>query len=871
MSTIYKFSFGLVLCAAGIFAVIEHYDSEKTTEKNNMTASEIMTSLRTKVVGTTDYIAGKYFSQDDLGDGNFKNIQCFSDELQYLDIEKEILLPIRQNIKSRNVLSLKEILADDFKAHEFNHNVSSERNLEGITHLKFEKGNKLVNKSEFLNDLEYFINDYKNIEFVEIVGESYFSPPASRLNNRKMANALIKVRYDIRGHFSNGGKVQDRGIMSIYVKLDKENKWKAQRIEFVERDRLATQKTFFEETTSQRKIAELVPSYLRREAIRRGGYAMAIGDYNNDDNVDIFVATVAESVLLKGNDKGELHLDKQAALENRSLVKAAAFADFDNDGSDELLLARFAPNETQSNENRSDIIVLNNNQGHFTSSRGIANYDKKTSYAMPMALADFDGDNKLDFYIGFPGSKDFTTLEPAVQEKGIVTQGIFFNQGNGTFKDDPYKQFASEYNLNKEGHYDDLSKIFPHAALAADYNDDGTQDLIVIDDRGNLSPIYENDGRGNLKFSSSKIGVGLKDYGMGAEAGDLNEDGRTDFLMSSVNFNASKRLKKSCEVNWSVDDLITAGTSGLRSFESNKNGTFTETTEKNGLSWVGEGAGGVTLIDYNNDGLLDIYLVNGLWTGTEEDQSQDLASYFVIASSLGMLENDIKSELQNENIVYKTVRGNDFKSLLFRSNSQSAIMDILSFYKGDIHASANLKNSNMAPSLGGAQRNRMFRNNGDGTYTEVGYMLGVDSVADGYMSATADFDKDGKMDLVLRNADPGFDENQFQPVQIFKNNGAYESESLVIALRGTNSNSNAVGAKLVATIGQRKVHRQMIGNKGTVQSERIFHIGLNKEEKVDRLDIIWPSGQKQTMFDMTKGFYKIIEPETVKSKNVAIK
>jgi hypothetical protein len=391
---------------------------------------------------------------------------------------------------------------------------------------------------------------------------------------------------------------------------------------------------------------------------------------------------------------------------------------------------------------------------------------------------------------------------------------------------------------------------------------------VVIDDRGNLSPIYENNGKGDFKFSANKIGVGLNDYGMGAEVGDLNRDGRSDFLMSSVNFNSSKRIKKSCEINWSVQNFITAGTSGLRMFEGNKNGTFTDITEKAGLDWVGEGAGGVTLIDYNNDGFEDIYLVNGLWTGSETDQSQDIASYFVAATSLGILENDLKSELRKDHVVYDSIKGNDFKSLLFRADSQSAIMDILSFYRGDIHSG---KTGEAAPSLAGAQRNRLFRNNGDGSYTEVGYMLGVDSVADGYMAATADFDKDGQMDLVLRNADPGYKTDQFQPVQVFKNTDSYKKNSVILSLKGTNSNSNAVGAKVVAQIGETKIHRQLIGNKGTVQSERLIHIGLNGNQKINRLDIRWPSGKTQVLFNINQGFHKIVEPEVVKTKKMASK
>lgn len=846
---------------AGSYFGVKSYDSHNLTINNKMSASEIMDSLRTKVLGTVKYNKERNLA----GNEDALNIQCLSDEMQFVKIEQDVLLPFKNGLRNKNVSLLSSILTNDFFSHDFDSKLESKRtNLDGITQVEFSKAQNLFSKSDSLNNFKGLLNNYQNIEFAEIIGEKYSSAPSTRNSDREMDNVTVWARYDLRGTSVSNAKLQDRGLLKVKVRLDENLNWKAYKMEIVKREKLFTSKEFFSNITNASKIVEHVPSYLRREAIRRGGYAMAIGDYNNDESVDLFVATVAESVLLKGSKSETFSSDKQKAIQDKSLVKAAAFADFDNNGTDELLMVRFAPNESQSNNDRSDIQILNNDNGKFSLKKGVVNFNQKTAYAMPLALADFDGDNQLDFYVGFPGAKDFTTLEPAIQKQGLATQGVFYNQGGGSFKDDPLKTFANAHN----GQDNDLSKIFPHAALAADYNNDGSPDLIVIDDRGNLSPVYENDGKGNFTFSSKKIGVGLSDYGMGAEVGDLNGDGRSDFLMSSVNFNSSKRIKESCEMNWSVKNLVTAGTSGLRMFEGNKNGTFTDVTVAKGLDFVGEGAGGVTLIDYNNDGHEDIYLVNGLWTGSENDQNQDISSYFVTATSLGMLEDDIKSELRNKQVEYRSVKGNDFKSLLFRADSQSAIMDILSFYRGDIHSGQKVSKE-QAPSLAGAQRNRLFRNNGNGSYTEVGFMVGVDSIADGYMAATADFDKDGSMDLVLRNADPGYRKDQFAPVQVFKNNDVSDNNSVIISLKGTNSNSNAVGASLVAKVGSKKLVRQLIGNKGTVQSERLIHFGLSDSTKVDRLDIRWPSGKTQVLYNLKKGFHKIVEPEEVKAKKMA--
>lgn len=837
----------------------------KTMANNKQSASDLMESLKKKISSSTEY----HSTHQKTGD---VSVQCLSDELQYLDMQRDIILPLKNGLLNKDMKKVSSLLSSDFLGTGLatNKEIKKVRDLDGIAHIQYKKPNRLFSKTKSLEDFKKLVGNYSSINFAEVVGSKYLSPPSRRNGDKKMNTAEVYVRYDLRGISLEGEKLQDRGIAAIKIRLNEENKWIAYQLNSIGSEKLTTSKIFYSDLTKSSRIAEHVPSYLRREAIRRGGYAMAVGDYNNDDKVDVFVATVSESVLLKGEENQSFSIDKQNDLDSESLVKAAAFADFDNNGTDELLLVRFAPNEAQTENDRSDILIYDRNGSQFKAKKGSVKFGQKTAYAMPLALADFNADNKLDFYVGFPGAKDFTTLEPAIQKDGLATQGVFYNQGAGTFKDDPYRSFASAYKKNKKGHYEDLSKIFPHSALAADYNGDGHPDLIVVDDRGNLSPIYENKGDGSFSYSTNKIGVGLKDYGMGVAVGDLDNDGNYDFLMSSVNFNASKRVKESCEINWSVDGFVSAGTAGLRSFKGNNNKTFTETTERDGLEWVGEGAGGVTVVDYNNDGHQDIYLVNGLWSGSESDQSQDLSSYFVAASSLGLLENDLKSELRNEKIIYNSHRGNDFKSLLFRSDSQSAIMDILSFFRGDIHST---KKTQSAPSLAGAQRNRLFRNNGDGSFTEVGYLLGLDSSADGYMASLADIDKDGNMDFVLRNADPGYRKDQFSPVEVLRSNGEIKNNSIVISLKGTNSNSNAVGAEVISKVGSLTMRSQLLGNQGTVQSERLVHIGLGQSQKAEQINIKWPSGKEQVLYNLKKGFHKIVEPEEVKpaKKRMALK
>lgn len=869
-----KKNFVLALTISTAIGSTAYYVSNKakiSKGSNEELASRLLEKLKGKISHT---LANKIKEPLIPFDSERLTYQCLSDEMEYTSIEHQIILPLQDMLKDKNLANFKMLSGQNFSGEKLNSlKLQTAKTLGNIKYLKFINSSKLgdnLAQNQFVSELSEFINKFSKIDSVELMTSEYLAPPNSRGEDQKMNSAILTTRFDLRGQSLNGQKLQERGQFKITVKRNKED-WKISSISMIEREQLTTKIASYTNITHKSGLASLVPSHLRREAIRRGGYAMAIGDYNKDEHVDFFIGTVAESLLLKSNEDNKFSDVTPDIMNRENLVKAASFADFNNNGYDDLLLVRFAPNESQSKNDRSDILIYKSNGTDLVKAQNIIDFQRKTAYAMPIAVADFDNDSFLDFYVGFPGAKDFTTLEEPIQAKELANQGLFFNQKKGKlFKSDPYENFKVAYDnsIKKYGVNDSLSNIYPHSALATDYNNDGKVDLLVIDDRGNLSPIYTNQGKGKFKFSNDNIGLGLKDYGMGAATIDLNNDGKTDFLMSSVNFNSSKRVKTSCQKNWKVDDTISAGVKGLRAFEANDNGTFSEATEKLSLDYVGEGAGGVLVFDYNNDGYEDIYLVNGLWSGSEKNQSQDISPLFVAASTLGILEDDLKSPLRGENFMYeRIIKNNDFKSLIFRSDSQSAIMDLLSFFRGDIYN--NNRNKKMAPSLAGNQRNRLFHNNGDGTFIEVGFMTGLDSIADGYMAMATDFNKDGKIDIALRNADPGYHKKQFLPVELHENTLNNLPPSVTIALVGTQSNSNAIGASLRATIGTKTLRRQLIANSGTVQSERIIHFGLGKNKKIDELYIKWPSGNTQTLKNLQPGFHKIFEKSN-NSKKVDI-
>jgi hypothetical protein len=156
-------------------------------------------------------------------------------------------------------------------------------------------------------------------------------------------------------------------------------------------------------------------------------------------------------------------------------------------------------------------------------------------------------------------------------------------------------------------------------------------------------------------------------------------------------------------------------------------------------------------------------------------------------------------------------------------------------------------------SLNGRERNCLFRNNGDGTFTEVGFAAGADRIEDGRGLAVFDHDRDGRLDLLLRN--------NAQPAVLLHNRGEAE-HWIAFELRGQRSNRDAVGARLRLRAGDRWQMRVVATGSGYLSSSsRRQHFGLADAERVEEVQIEWPAGTRQILRDLgVDREYRIVEP-----------
>jgi hypothetical protein len=141
--------------------------------------------------------------------------------------------------------------------------------------------------------------------------------------------------------------------------------------------------------------------------------------------------------------------------------------------------------------------------------------------------------------------------------------------------------------------------------------------------------------------------------------------------------------------------------------------------------------------------------------------------------------------------------------------------------------------------LNGRERNCLFRNAGDGTFAEVGWVASADLVEDGRGLSVLDYDRDGRLDLVVRN--------YRQPAELLHNVGP-AGHWLAVRLVGTRSNRDAVGARVRLRTADGWQLREVSAGSGYASgSSLVQHFGLGGQAAVEALEVAWPSGVQTTV------------------------
>jgi len=448
----------------------------------------------------------------------------------------------------------------------------------------------------------------------------------------------LTVKFILDGTDLNGALFQDRHFYRWYLENEDTTgssyDWKIVRDELVEGVRVAGDGRGFTEVDPvtvgidykherDPKLNIKSPdAHLRFGVMEHGFGGVSATDYNNDGRPDIFFADGRRSRLYRNNgatDSGSVSftdVTKEAGLDGIDQANAGIFADFDNDGFEDLFVVRYlAPCK----------FFHNNGDGTFTDRSHDVGLDI-VAPCMSACVLDYDRDGYVDLYVGVYGNAfaDIPRLPFFAQNGG--PSRLFHNDGGLRFTD-----VTEASGTGNTG--------WCLAVAACDYDNDGYPDLMAANDFGRKN-LYHNNGNGTFSEVAKQAGVLDFSGGMGLAFGDFDDDGYLDIYTSNINSNqrwfgedmtVSQYTRNVLRTKWSLLDAgeyykvykllgsrwSEVGTmigKGNSLFHNNGNGTFTEVkdshTNRAGWGW------GVAFFDMDNDTKLDIYAANGWISNT---------------------------------------------------------------------------------------------------------------------------------------------------------------------------------------------------------------------------------------------------------------
>ncbi len=520
-----------------------------------------------------------------------------------------------------------------------------------------------------------------------------------------------------------------------------------------------------------------------------------------------------------------------------------AVADFDGDGRDDIYFCnQLGPNA----------LYRNNGDGTFTdvaASAGVALGDR---VCVGATFFDYDNDGRPDLYV-------------------TSTRGgnvLFHNLGGGKFEN-----VTTRAGVGHVGH--------SQTAVAFDYDNDGLLDLFVTNTAGWTSDefdketrafagkdlvgneivrspreynlLYRNNGDGTFTDVAAKVGLRGRGWAGDAVAFDCDGDGRLDLFVTT--------MFGRCQL-----------------YRNNGDGSFTDVTLQT-LGRTPFGALGARLLDFNNDGRLDLFVVDmhsDMWMGLDWDHvslpmaleserkkfdHQNGPNVRRDAPLLGEEEEQQRAlgyrreEVLFGNALYRNDGGGKFTEV-----SDQAGLETFwpwGIAAGDF-ANRGLEDVFLPSGMGYPfyyWPNHLLMNQGDGTFRERAAETGIDPPPRGIYfpgpvhgrpaarssrcAATADFDGNGRLEIVVNN----FNDRPYY----FKNQGAGKNY-VAFRLRGTRSNRDAIGAVVRLYRKGQVLTRQVQGAGGYLaQSSRTVHFGLGDDPRIDRVEIAWPSGLRQTL------------------------